>query len=78
MCIEKKQYRSGVVQTYSQISSETVHEFSTSVNNNASEAVEVKVEAEDTFPAPALEEKQQENNLGSLNHQPEQCSQILF
>ena len=64
-------------QTYGQLSSQTVQEFSPSKNNNSSEAVQVKVEAKDTFSAPALEENQQENNPGSLNHQPEQCSQIL-
>ena len=65
---------------FGQVSSQTVHlqEFSPSVNNDASEAVQVKVEEEDTFPAPALEEKQRENDLGSLNHQLEQCSQILL
>ena len=64
------------VQTYGQISSQTLQEFSHSENNNTSEVVPVKVESEDTFSAPALEAKQQENDLGSLNHQPEQCSQI--
>ena len=63
-------------QMYGQLSSQTLKEFSPSVNNNTSEVVPVKVEAEDTFSAPALEEKQQDNDLGSLNHQPEQCSQI--
>ena len=58
--------------------SQTLQEFSPSVNNNTSEVVQVKVEAEDTFSAPALEEEQQENDLGSLNHQLEQCSQILL
>ena len=59
-------------------SSQTLQEFSPSVNNNASEVVQVKVESEDTFSAPALEEKQQLNDLVNLNHQLEQCSQILL
>ena len=66
------------VQKYDQLSSQTLQEFSPSVNNNASEVVQVKVESEDTFSAPALEEKQQLNDLVSLNHQLEQCSQILL
>ena len=65
-------------QTYGQLSSQTLQECSPSVNNNTSEEVQVKVEAEDTFSAPALEEKQQESDLGNLYHQPEQCSQILL
>ena len=66
------------VQKYGQLSSQTLQGFSPSVNNNASEVVQVKVESEDTFSAPALEEKQQLNDLVSLNHQLEQCSRILL
>ena len=62
--------------TYGKLFSQTLQEFSPFVNNNASEVVPVKVEAEDSFSAPAFEEKQQENDLGSLNYQLEQCSQI--
>ena len=66
-------------QMYGQLSSQTLKEFSPSVNNNnAIDAVLVKVEAADTFSGPAIEEKQQEDDLGSLNHQVEQCSQILL
>ena len=66
------------VQKYGQLSSQTLQGFSPSVDNNASEVVQVKVESEDTFSAPALEEKQQLNDLVSLNHQLEQCSRILL
>ena len=55
--------------TYGQLFSQTLQEFSPFVNNNASEVVPVKVEAEDSFSAPALEEKQQENDL---DHQLDQ------
>ena len=67
------------VQTYGQISSQTLQEFSPSVNNNnAIDAVLVKVEAADTFSGPAIEEKQQEDDLGRVNHQLEQCSQMII
>merc|ERR1719341_2726685 len=63
------------VQMFGQLSSQTLQELSPSVNNNTSEVVKVKVESEDTFSAPALEEKQQD--LGSLNHPLVQDEQDL-
>ena len=54
-------------------------QFSSSVNNNTNKVVPVKVEAEEyTFSAVALEERQHENDPGSLNQQQEQCSQIFL
>ena len=66
------------VQKYGQLSSQTLQESSPSVNNNASEVVPVKVESEDTFAAPAFEEKKQETDLENLNHQQVQCSEICL
>ena len=63
---------------FGQLSSHSMQEFSSSANNNTSEAVQVKVESESTSSAPALEKEQQQNYLGSLNHHQEQCSQICL
>ena len=63
-----------LAQTQGQLSSQTEQESSTSVNNNG--VVQVKVESEETFLAPVLEENQQPNYLESPNHHQEQCSQF--
>jgi len=54
------------VQMSGQVPSQAMLEVSPSANNNRSEAMYVKVE--DTSSAPVLQKKQQENELGSLNH----------
>ena len=64
------------VQMYDQFSSQTLQEYSTSANNNPGKAAHVKVELEDTISVPAFDKKQQHNDLGSLDHHQEQCSQL--